>query len=86
MKIEDLLESETEKYTPSKAPPAHGELVTTAQAAKICGCSMGYIRQLKMDGKLRATENPGPGQRDSRYKKSEVERVCGGDKKGKDKE
>lgn len=75
MRIESLCENEgnAENKTLDKAPPPGdtGDLISTAQAAKILGVSQSRVRQLIMDGKLKA-HNPVKGRRDNFLKVSDV--------------
>lgn len=79
MKLTDLIgiviESDNEDETPDKAAPPGkiGDLVTTAQAAKILGVSMARVREFKSEGRLKPHSEPQPGQRDTLYKLSTVE-------------
>ena|ERR1700757_516385 len=79
MKIEDLLESETEKKTPDNAPSPNADLggdkVNTAQVAQMCNCSMSRVRQFVMDGRLKAF-SPVPGRRDNFFVKSDAQAFC----------
>lgn len=78
MKIEDLLESETEKNTPDRAPSPNadlGEYITTGQVAQLCNCSISRVRQFKMEGRLKA-KSPVPGRRDSFFLKSDAQAFC----------
>lgn len=76
MKLNELLrinegdESETVKKAP--APGKIGDLITSAQAAKILGVEMSRIRQLVGDEELKSYQ-PEEGRRDHFFKKAEVE-------------
>jgi excisionase family DNA binding protein len=63
-----------EDETVRKAPPPGkiGDLITTAQAARILGVEMSRIRQLVAEGKLKSY-GPEEGRRDHFLKKAEVE-------------
>lgn len=73
---EPVLESENEDETPDKAPPSGGkmgELITTAQAARELGVSMGRIRQMIADKELQDYAGPEPGRRDHLLKLADVQ-------------
>lgn len=73
---EPVLESEDEDETPDKSPPTGGRMgdrVTTAQAAKILGVSMGRIRQMIGAGEFDDVIEPEPGRRDHLLKLSDVQ-------------
>lgn len=79
MKLEDLFESETEKTTPDRAPPASdtvGHYISSAQVASLCNCSMSRVRQFKMEGRLKAAYPPTAGQRDNWFSKAEAQKFC----------
>jgi hypothetical protein len=79
MRIEDLLESETEKNTPDNAPSPNADLggdkINTAQVAQMCNCSMSRVRQFVMDGRLKSY-SPVPGRRDNFFLKSDAQAFC----------
>jgi hypothetical protein len=75
MKIEQLNEKKhhDENKDLNKAPPI-GKLagyITSAQAAKMMGVTMGRIRQFVMDGRLKSYQ-PEKGRRDHLFKLSEI--------------
>lgn len=80
MRITDLLENETE--TVRDAPPAGetGDLVTSAQAASIMGCTMANIRMLVKAGTLKSL-GPETGRRDHLFKRKDVEALAKQDRK-----
>jgi excisionase family DNA binding protein len=63
-------EDETVRKAP--APGKTGDLITTAQAAKLLNVEMSRVRQLVGDGTLKSY-GPEEGRRDHFLKKSEVE-------------
>lgn len=72
MKLQDISENvRDENIDLDKAPSADGEWITTAQAAKILGVTMGRIRQLIMDGRLNV-KPPEKGRRDNLVSKSQI--------------
>lgn len=76
MKLNELLQVNEgdESETVRKAPPPGkiGNLITSAQAAKILGVEMSRIRQLVASGDLKSHQ-PEEGRRDHFFKKAEVE-------------
>lgn len=77
MKLNDLKniaegsnEDETVKKAP--APGKMGDLITSAQAAKILGVEMSRIRQLAGEGELESHQ-PEEGRRDHFFKRADVE-------------
>lgn len=76
MKLNELhqISESDEDETVRKSPPPGktGDLITTAQAAKILGVEMSRIRQLVGEGKLKSHQ-PEEGRRDHFLKKAEVE-------------
>lgn len=78
MKLEDLVESDTEKRTPDRAPSPNadlGEYITSAQVAQMCNCSLSRVRQFKMEGRIKA-HSPVPGRRDNFFLKSDAQSFC----------
>jgi excisionase family DNA binding protein len=74
MKLEKLVESKDENKDIGKAPPegsAPENYVTTAQAAKMLGVTMGRIRQFIQEGRLKS-KAPTKGRRDNLIKTSTV--------------
>lgn len=77
MKLKDLFlierKSHDENDDINKSPPLGGlgEYITTAQAAKELGVTMGRIRQFIMDGRLQA-KSPEKGRRDNLIKLSDL--------------
>lgn len=76
MKLIDIFEARgnTENRDLEKAPAVgdKGELVTTAQTAKILGVTASRVRQLIMSGDLKAHAAPDKGQRDNLLKLADV--------------
>lgn len=74
MKLSQLHEGSNEDETVRKAPPPGktGDLISSAQAAKILGVEMSRVRQLIGDGTLKSHQ-PEEGRRDHFLKKAEVE-------------
>lgn len=77
MKLNTLInleEGSNEEETVRKAPPSGkiGDLLTSAQAAKILGVEMSRIRQLVASGELKSHQ-PEEGRRDHFFKKSAIE-------------
>jgi len=68
--INESDESETVQNAP--APGKIGDLITSAQAAKILGVEMSRIRQLVADNKIKSHQ-PEEGRRDHFFKKAEIE-------------
>lgn len=70
----NLREGSDEEETVRKAPAPGkiGDLLTSAQAAKLLGVEMSRIRQLVSSGELKSYQ-PEEGRRDHFLKKSEVE-------------
>jgi len=84
MKINKLLqainesdESKTVRNAP--APGKMGDLITSAQAAKILGVEMSRVRQLVASGDLKSYQ-PEDGRRDHFFKKAEIETYKSKDK------
>lgn len=82
MKLNDLvLENEKDENRDlGKAPSPSGGFVTTAQAAKILGVSMGRVRQMIMDGELTA-KSPEKGRRDNLLSLKQVRSMAKKDRK-----
>lgn len=77
MKLNDIIhiiEGSDEEETVRKAPAPGkmGDLITTAQAAKILGVEMSRVRQLASEGELESHQ-PEEGRRDHFFKRAEVE-------------
>lgn len=73
MKIKDITESlkdENRNLNTAPSSPEDGQM-STAQAAKFLGVTMGRIRQLIRDGKL-SSDEPEKGRRDHKIKAKDV--------------
>lgn len=72
--LHDIVEGSNEEETVRKAPAPGktGDLITTAQAARILNVEMSRVRQLIGDGTLKSY-GPEEGRRDHYLKKAEVE-------------
>lgn len=76
MKLKDLFEnkaahSENSDMGKTPAPGKLGDLITSAQAAKILGVTMSRIRQFVMDGRLKSHQ-PEKGRRDHMFKLADI--------------
>lgn len=76
MKLEDITETadgnkENKTLYTTKAPGDTGELITSAQAARLLGVSQSRIRQMIGDGDLQSVP-PSKGQRDHLLKLADV--------------
>ena len=77
MKLKDLFENKAahdENSDMGKTPPIGklGDMISSAQAAKILGVTMSRIRQFVMDGRLKSYAPPTKGHRDHLFKLSAV--------------
>jgi len=76
MKLANLFEtkashSENDDMGKTPAPGKLGDLISSAQAAKILGVTMSRIRQFVMDGRLKSYK-PEKGRRDHMFKLSDI--------------
>lgn len=76
MKLKQIFEnkashSENDDMGKTPAPGKLGDLISSAQAAKILGVSMSRIRQFVMDGRLKSY-HPEKGRRDHFFKLADV--------------
>lgn len=79
MLLKDLFEEHgnKENLNLNTAPAAGnlGNLLTTAQAARILDVTQSRVRQFIMDGRLKNVEGPVKGQRDNLIKASDVKHL-----------
>ena len=76
MKLKQIFEnkashSENDDMGKTPAPGKLGDLISSAQAAKILGVTMSRVRQFVMDGRL-TSHNPVKGQRDHFFKLADI--------------
>lgn len=79
MRLMDLFEDHGNKENVNlNTTPAAGnlgDLVTTAQAARLLDVTQSRVRQFIMDGRLKSVKGPTKGQRDNLIRLSEVKRL-----------
>lgn len=77
MKLRDLqvLHEKSTEDSGSPPPVKSGETVSTSQAAKMLGVTMGRIRQLIADGQLKTQISPEKGSRDHEILLKDVEQL-----------
>ncbi len=76
MKLSQIFEnkashSENDDMGKTPAPGKLGDLISSAQAAKILGVTMSRIRQFVMDGRLKSYQ-PEKGRRDHMFKLADI--------------
>jgi hypothetical protein len=76
MKLNELVENlKDENKDLSKAPSPEGGKMTTAQAAKKLGVTMGRVRQMIMDDQL-PSDSPEKGRRDNLLSVKDVQNMA----------